>query len=298
MTKKIKYLLLDIRKYLLKTNLIYQKGKIFNNFIMIFFDLFVFFIGILFIIKGKLTLGSWFAFNKISTSFVGYLLSLLGSFQTLKQHSAIIERIEEITKIKEEDNNNSNLFITKGDICFNNICFGYQKDNIIFRSFSLNLKSNSLHCIFGRNGSGKATISKLLTRLYDISSGQIFIDGIDISKYNISHLRKNIVIMSQKIELFNDSIKYNIGLGLSRYPMNNLIKVSKLSNCYDFISKLPYNFDTIIGSDGVKLSIGQKQKIMMARVLIREPKILILDEPTSHLDLETKDKFGKILKKK
>lgn len=289
---------MDIRKYLLKTNVIYQTGKIFNSFIKSFFDLITFFVGILFIIKGKLTLGNWFAYNSVSTSFVSYLLVLLGSFQIFKQNSVIIERIEEITKISEENiNNKSNLCINEGKIDLYNISFSYNKHEFVLNNLSLNFKSKTINSIIGKNGSGKTTISKLLNRLYEINSGKISIDGIDIREYNLNYLRKNIVVMNQKIELFNESIKYNISLGLSCYSDKQLIDAAILSNSYNFIIKLPKSFDTIVGSGGVNLSIGQEQKILLARVLIREPKIIIFDEPTSHLDSETKEDFIKILKK-
>ncbi|MDJ0798532.1 MAG: ABC transporter ATP-binding protein [Calothrix sp. MO_167.B12] len=174
--------------------------------------------------------------------------------------------------------------IKKG-IHFNNISFAYPgSDKSVLEDIDLYLPCGTTLALVGSSGAGKSTLADLLPRFYDPTSGAITIDGTDLREFDIQSLRKAMGIVSQDTFLFNDSIKNNIAYGKPEATEAEIITAAKLANAYEFVSKLPQDFDTIIGDRGVMLSGGQKQRLAIARALLQNPEILILDEATSALD--------------
>lgn len=183
----------------------------------------------------------------------------------------------------------------KGDIEFDNVSFGYTHDRRILKNISFKLPSGKILAILGTTGSGKSTIINLLPRFYELNDGCIKIDEVDVRKYIIKDLRKNIGIVSQETFLFDKSIAENIAYGVEDASRNNIIEAAKIANLHDFIVSLPKGYDSIVGERGTRLSGGQKQRLSIARALIINPKILILDDSTSSVDVETEYKIQKAL---
>lgn len=165
--------------------------------------------------------------------------------------------------------------------------FGYTNKKLILKNINYKIIKSEVVAIVGPSGAGKSTLADLLARFYDVKTGEILIDGVNIKKIKISSLRKLIGIVPQETILFNDSIRNNILFGFENVEEEKLISTCKFANAYDFIMQTEKGFDTVVGERGMKLSGGQKQRIAIARALLRNPQILILDEATSSLDTES-----------
>jgi len=183
----------------------------------------------------------------------------------------------------------------KGDIIFDNVSFGYTPDHRILKNVSFDVPSGKTIAILGTTGSGKSTIINLIPRFYEVNEGSIKIDNRDIRKYLVKDLRKNIGIVSQETYLFNKSIAKNISYGKDDASHEEIVEVSKIANLHDFIVSLPEGYDSIVGERGTRLSGGQKQRLSIARALLIKPKILILDDSTSSVDVETEYQIQKEL---
>ncbi|MFW9939608.1 MAG: ABC transporter ATP-binding protein [Candidatus Thorarchaeota archaeon] len=182
-----------------------------------------------------------------------------------------------------------------GDIIFDNVSFGYTPDHRILKNISFSIPSGKTIAILGTTGSGKSTIINLIPRFYEVNEGVIKIDNRDIREYLVKDLRKNIGIVSQETYLFNKSIAENIAYGKDDAIKDEIIEVSKIANLHDFIVTLPKGYDSIVGERGTRLSGGQKQRLSIARALLIKPKILILDDSTSSVDVETEYQIQKEL---
>ena len=176
----------------------------------------------------------------------------------------------------------------KGHIRFENVCFKYEKTTSnILSDITLNIMPGEVVALVGHSGAGKTTLVNLLPRFYDICAGAIFIDGVDIHKYDLKNLRGHIAMVSQFPVLFNTSIAENIAYPLCEYSLDEVKHAAEMANATDFISELPDGFATLVGDNGVLLSGGQRQRIAIARAVFRKDPILILDEATSALDTES-----------
>ena len=182
--------------------------------------------------------------------------------------------------------------ISDAKINFNNVEFAYEaKEGNVLKGISLEFKGGKMTSLVGLSGSGKSTILNLIPRFYDIRSGEIKIDDQSINKIKLESLRKQISLVSQETTLFDDTIKNNIKYANSESSDEEIIEVAKLSHCHDFIENLPNKYDTLIGEDGVRLSGGEKQRISIARAMLKKSPIILLDEATSSLDAETEKKI-------
>ena len=157
----------------------------------------------------------------------------------------------------------------------------------MLQNFSLEVKKGHTVALVGQSGSGKSTIANLVTRFYDVNSGEIKIDGINIKEITKKSLRNVMGLVTQDSILFNDTVKNNIGLGKENASESDIIEAAKIANAHDFIMELPEGYETNIGDSGNKLSGGQKQRLSIARAVLKNPPIMILDEATSALDTES-----------
>ncbi len=241
------------------------------------------------VINGTLTAGEFFAFFTAMTIAYKPLKSITGLNLTIQNFiastKAIKNELERDTHIVSKANAIS-LENIKGDISFENISFKYHNEyeHLILSNISFEVKSGETLAIVGATGSGKSTIISLLERFYIPTSGIIKIDGYDIANITLSSLRQNISLVSQDIQLFNDTIENNIRYTKVNATHNEVINAARLANAEDFINRMPNGYQTIVGQSGTKLSGGQKQRIAIARAILYDSPILLLDEATSALD--------------
>jgi len=187
-----------------------------------------------------------------------------------------------------------------GNIRFDDVCFSYNKDEPILRNISFELKQGESVALVGHSGVGKTTLASLVLKLYVPQSGGIYLDGHNLADLDHSWLRQQISVVSQDIFLFNDTIENNIKYGKADATPEDVVRVAKKAYIHDFIESLPEGYDTIIGERGTKLSVGQRQRISIARAFLKNTPIIILDEPTSAIDPETelhlKDSLDELMK--
>ena len=216
--------------------------------------------------------------------------------QGLSAAKRIIPLIEQENNIKEKPNALS-LETTKGEINFKNISFKYNaEERKVLNSINLNIIGGEMTSLVGHSGAGKTTILNLIPRFYDKVSGDILIDGQSIYDVSLNSLRNNISLVNQDTTLFDDTNKNNIAYANLDATDDEIIEAAKLSHCNEFIDKLPNKFDTIIGENGTRLSGGEKQRLSIARAMLKKSKIILLDEDTSSLDAETESKIQEAIK--
>ena len=245
------------------------------------------------IINNELELNNFFSFlaaMMLSYQPVRTLATLnMGIFQGI----SAAKRILPIIDSKPIDrNSDKNLNFVDGNIVFNEVSFKYERnEQEILNKISLNINSGEMTALVGHSGAGKSTIMNLIPRFYEPQKGQIFIDKQLINEFSIKSLRENISLVSQDITLFDDTIKNNIKYSKLNASDEEIIRAAKLSFCEEFIEKMPNGYDTIIGENGVRLSGGEKQRLSIARAMLKESKVILLDEATSSLDTETEEKI-------
>ena len=189
------------------------------------------------------------------------------------------------------------LLLTDSKIEFKDIDFWYnQKEDQILDKINIVFEGGKMTSLVGHSGSGKSTILNLIPRLYDANSGEIIIDNQSIYSSTIESIRKNISLVSQDITLFDDTIKNNIIYANENIDSEEIIEAAKQSHCHEFIENLPLKYETVIGENGVRLSGGEKQRISIARAMLKKSRIILLDEATSALDSETESKIQEALK--
>ena len=211
--------------------------------------------------------------------------------QGLSAARRILPIIDNINEIKD-DQHASELTIKNSDIAFENVSFKYDENNdVVLNNINLNIKGGKMSALVGHSGSGKSTILNLIPRFYNVKSGDIKIDDQSIYKTKIKSLRKQISLVSQDTTLFDDTIKNNIAYANMDATENDIKEAAKLSYCEEFINELPNKYETIIGENGIRLSGGEKQRISIARAMLKKTPIILLDEATSSLDSETEEKI-------
>ena len=215
--------------------------------------------------------------------------------QSLSASKRVLPIIDHKNEIFEK-NSDQELKIVQGDIDFKNVNFKYDtKEDSALNLINLKIKGGKMTSLVGYSGAGKSTILNLIPRYYDCNSGDILVDKQSIYKSKLSSLRKNISLVSQDVTLFDDTIKNNIAYADLNASEDEIKKVAKLSFADDFIQKLPDKYDALIGENGLRLSGGEKQRISIARAMLKKSKIILLDEATSSLDAETENKIQQAL---
>jgi subfamily B ATP-binding cassette protein MsbA len=181
------------------------------------------------------------------------------------------------------------LSVKRGGIEFKNVAFAYEgaRDIPAVRDFDLEVKGGQTVAFVGRSGAGKSTIINLVPRLFEVTSGRIAIDGVDIRDVTLGSLRQAISIVSQDVTLFDDTIRMNIALGKLGSPEDEIVAAAKAAAAHEFILEQPQGYDTLIGDRGLRLSGGQRQRLALARAILKDAPILLLDEATSALDTES-----------
>ena len=239
---------------------------------------------------GTMTVGDFVMVNAYMIQ-ITMPLNFLGTIyreirQAIVDMSEMFDLLEQPAEV--EDKNGANeLLVSNGVIEFKKVSFGYDRERNILKNISFTVKKGQTLAVVGSTGSGKSTIGRLLFRFYDVDKGSIIIDGQDISQVTQESLRRNIGMVPQDIVLFNDTIFYNIAYGKLNASKAEVESVAKAAKIHDFIMELPLGYDTSVGERGLKLSGGEKQRIAIARTLLKAPDLLVLDEATSSLDTRT-----------
>ncbi len=252
------------------------------------------------VIEGEMTLEALIVLQSY-IALLGFPLMMIGQIMLVYiQADAALTRAREVLESNpeiEDCKNPIKIKSLKGDIEFKNVSFGYIPGHKVLKGISFKVPAGKTLAILGTTGSGKSTIINLIPRFYDVNEGVIKIDGIDIRKYSLKDLRKNIGIVSQETFLFNKSIAENIAFGVEKASKEDIINAAKAAHLHNFIKTLPNGYDSIVGERGTRLSGGQKQRLTIARALIVKPKILIFDDSTSSVDVETEYEIQKALAK-
>jgi ABC-type multidrug transport system fused ATPase/permease subunit len=242
------------------------------------------------VINNQLGIDQLFVFGSYALMLVkpvNVIGTFWGSYQVMAAAGQRVFEIIDALPQVEEKLNAITLPPVKGHVVFEKVFFGYNKDRVILENINLEAKCGETTALLGPTGSGKSTIIRLLPRFYDVTYGRILVDGYDIRDVKIESLRKQIGIVSQETFLFNLTVKENIAYGKPNATMDEIIEVAKIARAHDFIMNLPKGYDTLIAERGVTLSGGQQQRIAIARALLMDPRILILDDSTSSIDVDT-----------
>jgi len=263
-------------------------------------------IAILIFYSGKLISSNELEIN----NFFSFLAAMMLAYQPVRALSTlnmtlnqgissavrILPIIDHQNKIKEKDNAKS-LILKNGKIEIKDVNFWYnQNEEQILKNINIIFEGKKMTSLVGHSGSGKSTLLNLIPRLYDIQKGNILIDNQSIYDVTIKSIRENISLVSQDTTLFDDTIKNNINYANKSASNNEIIEVAKLSHCHEFIENLPLKYETVIGENGIRLSGGEKQRISIARAMLKKSRIILLDEATSALDSETESKIQEALK--
>lgn len=252
------------------------------------------------IIDGNLTLGDVSAFIiylgmlSMPVRRVGFIATMLS--RTVSAGQRIVEIFDTESAVQEKPGA-IQLEDVKGAVTFENVTFSYDSTGNILEDINFSVEPGQTVALLGGSGSGKSTISSLLSRFYDVKSGRILIDGIDIRDVTLSSLRNNVVAAQQDIFLFSDTIKNNIAYGDVDATTEQIETVAKAARLHDFVASLPDGYDTWVGERGFTLSGGERQRLAIARTLLLNPKVLILDDSTSSVDAQTEHLIRQALDK-
>lgn len=220
-------------------------------------------------------------------------------FRSIKESSVSLARLERFHKIVPEFAKHGNKVIrdVKGRVEFKNVYFSYTATKPVLKNVGFVAEPGEVVAVVGESGVGKTTLVELIMGYYKPQVGRILLDGIDISELSLEWLRKKIAFVPQELTLFNDTILNNLRYANPKATKEEIVEACKLAHAHEFIEKLPKGYDTLVGERGVKLSVGQKQRIAIAMAFLKNPTILILDEPTSALDAKTEALIHKSLKR-
>ena len=257
--------------------------------------------GGLFLVKGYIGAGDLVAYTMYVSTLIATIRRIIEFAEQFQRGITGIERFLQIMDADIEifdEENAVDMPTPQGNISFENVAFEYPDDhNRVFRNLNLQIKSGEKLAIVGPSGGGKTTLCNLIPRFYDVTEGQIKIDGRNIKDYTLKSLRRNIGIVQQDVYLFSGTVMENILYGRMDASREEAVEAAKKAGAHEFIMGLKDGYDTYVGERGVKLSGGQKQRISIARVFLKNPPIMILDEATSALDNESEFAVAKSLNK-
>jgi subfamily B ATP-binding cassette protein MsbA len=235
-----------------------------------------------------------------ASEFLGFLFALFQLMPPIKELSTVNNRVQEATaagkrvfEILDTEPNIRDvpdavkLYGFREQLEFRNVSFRYDEGDLVLVDISFAIKKGEVIAVVGPSGAGKSTLVDLVPRFYDPTSGSILIDGVDLRTAELKSLRDLIGIVTQETILFNDTVRNNIAYGLEDCPLERVVMAAKAANAHNFISEMPSGYDSVIGERGVKISGGERQRLSLARAILKNPPILILDEATSALDTES-----------
>lgn len=296
--------------YLRKTTAINQRsvdsGKVdvaterVNAFISLIAQLLIFVICAFFIVRGQMQLGVFVAAISYFNMAVTYFASINGKILDAGRQTVSLQRVVNILNEQEEDYREhiAPMLVKDGTIEFKKVTFGYAGASPVLNDFNLRLEAGTTIGLVGRSGAGKTTIANLLYNLYSVDRGELLIDGTNIEQYNLHSLRSQVGIVHQETILYDDTLRYNLTFSHERNRDDLLIEVLKKAALHEVFQALPNGLDTRLGVGGQEWSGGQKQRLAIARILVKDPKILIFDEATSFLDSRNESLIREMLSDK
>lgn len=292
-----------------KLNQAYRKSKYmfyktmaishsYNYFFIRLISLFALFFGAYFAIQGQISYGDLVAFILFANVFVRPIEKVNTMIESYPKGFAGFKRLIEELNIKPDVQDTSyatDVAELKGNIEYENVSFSYEENQPILENINLSIKAGETVAFVGPSGAGKTTICNLLPRFYDITSGKLSVDGYSVKEITLNSLREQIGVVQQDVFLFPGTIKENILYGKLDATDEEVEKAVKMANLEDVVNQLPNGLETVVGERGVKMSGGQKQRLSIARMFLKNPPILILDEATSALDTETEQAIQEAL---
>jgi len=248
-------------------------------------------LGGILVIRGQMTLGTLVAFLGYVGGLFGPVQGLTGIYQTIQRADVSLDEIFSILDVQETIGDAPNAIElpgVRGEVQFENVHFNYERRNRpVLDGIDLSVKAGETLAIVGPSGSGKSTLMALLMRFYDPQEGVIRLDGYDLRELKQASLRQHIGVVLQEPLLFNESIRNNIAYGRPSASLADIENAARAANAHDFIMHMPDEYDTIVGERGSRLSVGERQRITIARALLKDPRVIVLDEATSSLDAES-----------
>lgn len=252
--------------------------------------------GTIMTIAGSMTMGKLMTFVALLTYFLTPIQNVINFQPQLQTALVSIERLLDILELNCESSDETDTATISGEnIVLSHVNFRYGSRQLVLHDINLRIQAGEKLAIVGESGCGKTTLVKLLLRLFDFENGDILIGGRNIQSFSPQSLRKQIAYVSQNIVLFSGSIRENLEMGIGKLPEDELDRVCELCSIKSYIDSLPFRYDTSVGENGDSMSGGQKQRLAIARALLRHPSVLILDEATSHLDSITETAIQKML---
>ncbi len=247
---------------------------------------------IIMLFAGILAVGGDLSFENLAVILIASFtifnpIEVMGQMTTMiRTMDAALDRVEHIKKAKKIDENGRDLPLDSFDIAFEHVSFAYENGNPILKDVSFFIPQGSMTAIVGPSGGGKTTITRLIARFWDVQEGSITVGGHDVKEFTCDSLLKNMSMVFQNVYLFHDTIENNIKFGCPDATHEQVVEAAKKACCHDFISALPQGYDTVIGEGGSTLSGGEKQRISIARAMLKDAPIILLDEATASVDLE------------
>jgi len=279
-----------------QNNIINFQQEVLVQFVELAGILGILWMGFKFVLANKLSMGGLIAYYVLMSYFMEPMKNLIQLQPELESAIIAADRLQDIINMSVE-NIDVGKKVECGDIVFKDIDFRYGGRGRVLKDFSLKIKEGTTVAIVGESGSGKTTLARLLLKFYEYEKGEIYISGTDIRKLSVDDLRKKIAYVSQENFFFAESIRNNLILGNKNINEEEMMEICKICAVDEFIKNMPMGYDTVLIENAADLSGGQKQRLAIARALIQKPKVLILDESTSHLDAVTESKIREMLSK-
>ncbi|MDE1967020.1 MAG: ABC transporter ATP-binding protein [Patescibacteria group bacterium] len=281
----------------IKMTKVWSGLSLYQRFIILGTQLLIFVISVTYIRAGMMTIGELIAFNAYAAMIFGPFVTIARNWQTIQNGIINIEETEKILKLDPEDYHPemAERFDVKGGVTFKDVSFHYEEGKPVLEGISFQAKPGEVVALVGESGVGKSTLVDLISGYHFPEKGTVEIDGRDIHRVDLHLLRSKIAVVPQEVVLFNDTIKMNIKYGNFQADEAALRKAAEKAHALEFIEKFPAKWEQVVGERGIKLSVGQKQRVSIARAILRDPAILILDEPTSALDASTEHAISQSL---